>query len=42
MSQWDGVDELSNDIFKEDEIEVIKPYFEEIIIQDWVKYLIKE
>lgn len=40
MSQWDGIEELSIGIFKEDEVEVIKPEVKDIIKQGWVKYII--
>ncbi len=41
MSQWDSLEDLSSGIFKEDEVEVIKPVVEEIVNQGWVKYIIK-
>ncbi|MGG0658290.1 hypothetical protein [Rummeliibacillus pycnus] len=41
MSQWNNIEELSSGIFKEDEVEVVKPEVEVIIKQGWVKYIIK-
>ncbi|CAM5223552.1 hypothetical protein UACE39S_02409 [Ureibacillus acetophenoni] len=41
MSQWNGITELSSDIFSEDEIEVIKPEIEDIIKKGWAKYIVE-
>ncbi|MEK5332834.1 hypothetical protein [Lysinibacillus sp. FSL W8-0992] len=42
MSQWDGINELSEGIFKEDEVNVIVPDFEEIKKLGWDIFIINK